>query len=49
MLKGSRLETMDSDSIPSEIKDSRKKANSDQNGVYKKIYYSVVLLILQRL
>lgn len=33
VLKGSRIETIDSDSIPSGIKDSRKKAQIYQNGI----------------
>lgn len=33
VLKGSRIETIDSDSIPVGIKDSRKKSPIDQNGI----------------
>ena len=33
MLKGSHIETIDSDSIPPGIKDSRKKAQIDENGI----------------
>ncbi|WP_053364950.1 GIY-YIG nuclease family protein [Bacillus sp. FJAT-27245] len=33
VLKGSRIETIDSDSIPSTIKDRRKSANIDANGI----------------
>jgi hypothetical protein len=33
VLKGSHIETIDSDSIPSGIKDSRKKAHIDENGI----------------
>lgn len=33
VLKGSHIETIDSDSIPPGIKESRKKANIDHNGI----------------
>lgn len=36
VLSGSQIETIDSDSIPGSIKESRQKANIDDSGVLQK-------------
>ena len=51
VLKGSHIETIDTDSIPSEIRDSRKKAQIDQNGIlqedilFRSPYYAATFVI----